>query len=48
MLKKCPGFDIVLTLSEDEFPDKEKELPTEEDINFHLEIEEEGEEDEWK
>ena len=27
LLKKCPGFDIVLTLSEDEFPDKEKELP---------------------
>lgn len=27
LLKKCPGFDIVLTLSEDEFPQKEKELP---------------------
>ena len=27
LIKKCPGFHIVLVLSEDEFPEKEKELP---------------------
>ncbi len=27
LIKSCPGFHIVLTLSEDEFPQKEKELP---------------------
>lgn len=28
LIKQCPQFDIVLTLSEEEFPQKEKELPT--------------------
>lgn len=28
LIKNCPEFDIVLNLSEDEFPQKEKELPT--------------------
>lgn len=27
LLKQCPGFHIVLVLSEEEFPQKEKELP---------------------
>lgn len=27
LLKMCPGFHIVLVLSEEEFPQKEKELP---------------------
>lgn len=27
LLKQCPGFHIVLVLSEEEFPKKEKELP---------------------
>lgn len=27
LLKNCPGFHIVLVLSEEEFPQKEKELP---------------------
>ena len=27
LVKQCPGFHIVLTLSEDEFPAKEAELP---------------------
>lgn len=27
LLDKCPGFHIVLVLSEEEFPQKEKELP---------------------
>jgi len=27
LLKNCPGFHIVLVLSEEEFPEKEKELP---------------------
>ena len=27
LIKSCPGFHIVLTLSEDEFPQNEKELP---------------------
>ena len=27
LIKNCPEFDIVLTLSEDEFPQKENELP---------------------
>lgn len=27
LLKNCPGFHIVLTLSSDEFPEREKELP---------------------
>lgn len=27
LLKNCPGFHIVLVLSEEEFPKKEKELP---------------------
>lgn len=29
LLKMCPGFHIVLVLSEEEFPEKEKELPEE-------------------
>ena len=28
LLQYCPGFHIVLVLSEEEFPQKEKELPT--------------------
>ena len=28
LIKNCPEFDIVLNLSEDEFPQKENELPT--------------------
>lgn len=28
LLKQCPGFHIVLVLSEEEFPQKEKELPS--------------------
>ena len=28
LLKRCPGFHIVLTLSEEEFPKKEAELPS--------------------
>lgn len=28
LLRACPGFHIVLVLSEEEFPDKEKELPS--------------------
>ena len=27
LIKQCPGFHIVLVLSEEEFPQKEKELP---------------------
>lgn len=27
LIKRCPGFHIVLVLSEEEFPQKEKELP---------------------
>jgi len=27
LLKQCPGFHIVLVLSEEEFPNKEKDLP---------------------
>ena len=27
LIQQCPGFHIVLVLSEDEFPQKEKELP---------------------
>ena len=27
LIKQCPGFHIVLVLSEEEFPEKEKELP---------------------
>lgn len=27
LVKQCPGFHIVLVLSEEEFPEKEKELP---------------------
>jgi len=27
LIEKCPGFHIVLVLSEEEFPQKEKELP---------------------
>lgn len=29
LIKNCPGFHIVLVLSEEEFPKKEKELPEE-------------------
>ena len=29
LLKMCPGFHIVLVLSEEEFPKKEEELPEE-------------------
>lgn len=29
LVKQCPGFHIVLVLSEEEFPEKEKELPEE-------------------
>lgn len=32
LITKCPGFHIVLVLSEDEFPQKENELP--EDLNI--------------
>ena len=28
LIKQCPGFHIVLVLSEEEFPKKEKELPS--------------------
>lgn len=27
LIKQCPGFHIVLVLSEEEFPQKESELP---------------------
>ena len=32
LYKRCPGFHIVLVLSEEEFPKKEAELPDSENI----------------
>lgn len=37
LVRQCPGFHLVLVLSEEEFPKKEKELP--ENVNLFIENE---------